>query len=431
MKITFTEMWEKLKKYLTVDKALEEGFSNGKYTAVLAKYAKKVDAIDVDENFMKIAKENLKDFNNISLHLMDAKNTSFSDKEFDVLLNTSFHEFDLSHGTFSMDLDLKREILKEMVRLSDTIIFVEPTEYAVTNELFTVFDPSERHDIRISKSNELIDTYLKENGYSLVESGITYNDDKFSSREELEEEMLSGSIDLAVHSLKDMPAKVPDGLMIAAVTKRLDPGDALVSNRFSPFSELPQGARVGTSSLRRRAQLLCARPDLTMIDLRGNVNTRLRKLDEGEYDAIVLAVAGLKRLGFADRIREVLPQTMVLPAVGQGALAIETRADDKETRDMLAFLRDDETICCAEAERSFLARVEGGCQVPVGVYATAEGDDLKVEAVIASLDGQRFYRGDVNGTRRDAAKLGENLAEKLLDEGGAEILKELGLLVGE
>jgi len=246
---------------------------------------------------------------------------------------------------------------------------------------------------------------------------------------ELEEEMLSGSIDLAVHSLKDMPAKVPDGLMIAAVTKRLDPGDALVSNRFSSFSELPQGARVGTSSLRRRAQLLCARPDLTMIDLRGNVNTRLRKLDEGEYDAIVLAVAGLKRLGFADRIREVLPQTMVLPAVGQGALAIETRADDKETRDMLAFLRDNETICCAEAERSFLARVEGGCQVPVGVYATAEGDDLKVEAVIASLDGRRSYRGTVNGAKADAAKLGKGLAEKLLNEGGAKILQELGLLL--
>ena len=248
---------------------------------------------------------------------------------------------------------------------------------------------------------------------------------------ELEEEMLSGGIDLAVHSLKDMPAKVPDGLVIAAVTKRLDPGDALVSNRFSSFEELPQGAKVGTSSLRRRAQLLCARPDLTMLDPRGNVNTRLRKLDEGEYDAIVLAVAGLKRLGFADRIRQVLPRDMVLPAVGQGALAIETRADDKETRDMLAFLRDDDTICCTEAERSFLARVEGGCQVPVGVYATAEGDGLNVEAVIASLDGQRFYRGNVKGTRRDAAKLGENLAEKLLGEGGAEILKELGLLGGE
>ena len=247
---------------------------------------------------------------------------------------------------------------------------------------------------------------------------------------ELEEEMLSGGIDVAVHSLKDMPAKVPDGLVIAAVTKRLDPGDALVSNRFSSFAELPQGARVGTSSLRRRAQLLCARPDLEMIDLRGNVNTRLRKLDEGEYDAIVLAVAGLKRLGFADRIRQVLPQTMVLPAVGQGALAIETRADDAETRAMLAFLRDDDTVCCAEAERSFLARVEGGCQVPVGVYATA-ADGLKVEAVIASLDGRRSYRGEMEGARKDAAALGEILAEQLLREGGAEILKELGLLAGE
>ncbi|MBR1553124.1 MAG: hydroxymethylbilane synthase [Schwartzia sp.] len=248
---------------------------------------------------------------------------------------------------------------------------------------------------------------------------------------ELEEEMLSGEIDLAVHSLKDMPASVPEGLVIAAVTKRLDPGDALVSNRFSSFAELPPGARVGTSSLRRRAQLLCARPDLTMIDLRGNVNTRLRKLDEGEYDAIVLAVAGLKRLGFADRIREVLPRDMLLPAVGQGALAIETRAGDQETRDMLAFLRDDDTVCCAEAERSFLARVEGGCQVPVGVYATAEGDGLTVEAVIASLDGQRAYRGAVKGARKDAAALGKNLAERLLAEGGAEILKELGLLGGE
>lgn len=212
MKITFDEMWKRLEKYLTVDKALEEGFSTGKYTAVLAKYAKKVDAIDVDENFMKMAIENLKDFNNINLHLMDAKSTSFGDKEFDVLLNTSFHEFDLSHGTFSMDLDLKREMLKEMVRLSNTIVFIEPTEYATTNDLFTVFDPSERHDIRIAKSNELIDSYLKENGYNLVETGITFNDDKFSSREELEEEMLAWWADIKIpkdeEEKRDMIAKI-------------------------------------------------------------------------------------------------------------------------------------------------------------------------------------------------------------------------------
>ena len=212
MKITFDEMWERIKKYLTVDKALEEGFSNGKYTAVLASFAKEVDAIDVDENFMKIAKENLKDFNNINLYLMDAKKTSFKDKEFDVLLNTSFHEFDLSHGTFSMDLDLKREILKEMIRLSNTIVFIEPTEDAITNELFTVFDSSEKHGIRISKSNELIDSFLKENGYKLVDTGLTYNDDKFSSREELEEAMLDWWADIKVpkdeEEKKDMISKI-------------------------------------------------------------------------------------------------------------------------------------------------------------------------------------------------------------------------------
>ena len=198
MKISFDEMWEKISKYLKVERAFEEGFSNGKYTAVLAKYAKHVDAIDIDENFLKMAQENLKDYNNITLHLMDAKKTTFNDKEFDVLLNTSFHEFDLSHGTFSMDLDSKREILKEMVRLSDTIIFVEPTEDAVTNELFTVFDPSEQHAVRIAASNKLIKEYLEENGYKLVETGLTYNDDEFASREELEEAMLDWWADIKI-----------------------------------------------------------------------------------------------------------------------------------------------------------------------------------------------------------------------------------------
>lgn len=203
MKITFEEMWKKLSKYLSVDNALEQGFSNGKYTAILAKYAKNVVGIDVDENFLEMATENLKDYNNIQLLLMDAKNTTFKDKEFDVLLNTSFHEFDLSHGTFSMDLDLKREILKEMTRLSNCIIFVEPTEDAVTNELFKVFDPSEEHAIRIGKSNELIKSYLEGEGYKLVETGLTFNDDHFSSREELEEEMLAWWADIKIPSTEE------------------------------------------------------------------------------------------------------------------------------------------------------------------------------------------------------------------------------------
>lgn len=247
---------------------------------------------------------------------------------------------------------------------------------------------------------------------------------------ELEQAMLAGEIDLAVHSLKDMPTEVPEGLVIAAITERSDPGDAFVSNRYASLAAVPAGAVIGTSSLRRRAQLLHARPDLCVRDLRGNVNTRLRKLDAGEYDGVVLAAAGLKRLGFAARIREILPQQMILPAVGQGALAIETRAADAEVRQCVAFLADAGTTACARAERAFLARVEGGCQVPVGVYAqTAADGTLAVEAVIASLDGTRLLRDRRTGRLEDATALGTALADRLLAAGGLAILHELGLLL--
>ncbi len=246
---------------------------------------------------------------------------------------------------------------------------------------------------------------------------------------EIEQAMLAGEIDIAVHSLKDMPTEVPDGLVITAITERYDPGDAFVSNTYASLDDLPQGAVVGTSSLRRKAQLLHARPDLVIKDLRGNVNTRLSKLDAGEYDAAVLAVAGLKRLGFGGRITEVLPKSMILPAVGQGALAIESRADDTTVRGLVAFLNDAPTVACARAERAFLARVEGGCQVPVGVYATPDGESLNVEAVIASLDGKRLYRDHVTGAKADAETLGTRLADKLLDAGGIEIMHEIGLLL--
>ena len=245
---------------------------------------------------------------------------------------------------------------------------------------------------------------------------------------ELETAMLEGEIDIAVHSLKDMPTEVPEGLVISAVTERLDSGDALVSRKYTSLRELPPGAKVGTSSLRRRAQLLHVRPDLSIRDLRGNVNTRLRKLDEGEFDAIVLAVAGLKRLGFAARIAEVLPREILLPAVGQGALAIEVREDDEEVRKLVNFLNHEDTVNCAKAERAFLARVEGGCQVPVGVYASAADGELVVEAVIASLDGKRLYRDKLKGLVGEAVELGNTLAEKLLSDGGTDILRELGLL---
>lgn len=245
---------------------------------------------------------------------------------------------------------------------------------------------------------------------------------------ELEQAMLDGAVDLAVHSLKDMPTEVPDGLVIGAITTRLDPGDAFVSAHYAAVEDLPVGARVGTSSLRRRAQLLAVRPDLTICDLRGNVNTRLAKLDAGEFDAIVLAAAGLKRLGFERRIRSILPRSVMLPAVGQGALAIECRAGDAAILSAIEFLRDAGMTTAAQAERAFLRRVEGGCQIPVGVYAEVDADgQISIDAMISSVDGQRICRSDAQGAGEQAEALGTALAEELLDAGGREILKEIGI----
>ena len=249
---------------------------------------------------------------------------------------------------------------------------------------------------------------------------------------ELETAMLEGEIDIAVHSLKDMPVVVPEGLVITAITQRADPGDAFVSSKYESFQQLPAGAKVGTSSLRRKAQLLHARPDLQIEDLRGNVNTRLRKMEEENFDGIILACAGLKRLGFGDKIRQVLPQTMCLPAVGQGALAIECRQADKETRELLEFLNDRCTRLCTEAERGFLATVEGGCQVPVGVHAVSAEAGIRVEAVIASLDGRTLLRDALEAEVKDAQEaraVGVSLAEKLLARGGREILRSIGIEV--
>ena len=178
---------------------------------------------------------------------------------------------------------------------------------------------------------------------------------------ELEDAMLEGEVDIAVHSLKDMPTEVPSGLIISAITKRFDVGDAIVSSKYEALADLPKGAKVGTSSLRRKAQLLHERPDLDIHDLRGNVGTRLDKLESENFDAVILAVAGLKRLGFGDRITEVIDQKIMLPAVGQGALAIETREDDKAVRARIDFLNDPSTVTAAKAERAFLSRVQGGC----------------------------------------------------------------------
>lgn len=239
---------------------------------------------------------------------------------------------------------------------------------------------------------------------------------------EIETELADGTIDLAVHSLKDMPTVLPEGLCLTAITERANVGDAFVSNKYASFEELPLGAVIGTSSLRRKAQLLAARPDLQIMDLRGNVDTRLRKLDEGLYDAIILAAAGLERLGHGDRITALIPPDVCLPAVGQGALAIEARTADDEVRSMLEFLNDLPTKQSTDAERAFLGLLEGGCQVPIGVHADVAGEQIKIEAIIAALDGSTVLRDTITGKAEDAVALGQHLGKKMLAAGGQEIL---------
>jgi hydroxymethylbilane synthase len=240
---------------------------------------------------------------------------------------------------------------------------------------------------------------------------------------EIEDALLAGEAEVAVHSMKDLPALVAPGLVVAAVPVREDPRDALCSPRWRTLAALPRGARVGTSSLRRGAQLKALRPDLSVEVIRGNVETRLRKASEG-LDAVVLAYAGLRRLGLAEHATQVLSPDEMLPAVAQGALALEARADDAATRARLAALEDPATRTCVEAERGFLARIEGGCQVPIAGHATLAGGTVTVRALVAALDGARIIRGERSGPRASARALGEALAEDLLSRGAAAILRE-------
>ena len=237
---------------------------------------------------------------------------------------------------------------------------------------------------------------------------------------ELEIQMAAGAIDLAVHSLKDVPTELPDGFKIAAITRRAQPFDAFVSNKFSSFDALEKNSVVGTSSLRRAAQILSLRPDLKIKNLRGNVETRLKKLDAGEFDAIILAAAGLERLGHAERIGELL--TEIIPAAGQGALAIETRADDEKILRLVKILNDAETFSAVAVEREFLKEVGGSCQIPVGVFAKIDGEQMNVRALIASVDGKKIVKASEVVPLEKICGLGKKIAAQLLNDGGREIL---------
>ena len=242
---------------------------------------------------------------------------------------------------------------------------------------------------------------------------------------ELEEAMLRGDADLAVHSMKDVPMEQPEGLVLHTICEREDPSDAFVSNNFFSLDSLSEGATLGTSSLRRQCQILKMRPDLQVKSLRGNVNTRLRKLDEGEFDAIILASAGLLRLGFADRIAESLDLAVCMPAAGQGAVGIELRSEDQELMELLKPLDHLSSNICVRAERSMNLRLNGSCQVPIAAHATLNSGQVELSGLVGDANGEQILRGIAKGNTDQAEQIGIEVAEQLLAQGAAEILAKI------
>jgi hydroxymethylbilane synthase len=265
-------------------------------------------------------------------------------------------------------------------------------------------------------------------GDKILDVALAKIGDKGLFTKELEVGMLNGDTDFAVHSLKDLPTNLPEGLVLGCVTEREDPADAIVvheRHKDKQIETLPEGAIIGTSSLRRLAQLRHHYPHLTFKDIRGNLNTRLQKLDSGEFDAIVLAVAGLRRLGMGDRIHQILPPEVSLHAVGQGALGIECRAGDTEILNLLNALEHRPTALRCYAERAFLRELEGGCQVPIGVNTAIEGDTLTLTGIVSSLDGQTLVKDTLSGAAESADQLGIALAHRLREQGAQEILDSI------
>ncbi|PMB34551.1 hydroxymethylbilane synthase [Fischerella thermalis CCMEE 5208] len=265
-------------------------------------------------------------------------------------------------------------------------------------------------------------------GDKILDVALAKIGDKGLFTKELELGMINQEIDFAVHSLKDLPTRLPEGLVLAAITERENPADALVvheKHKDKQIDTLPEGAVIGTSSLRRLAQLRHRYPHFTFKDVRGNLNTRMAKLDAGEYDALILAVAGLQRLGMGDRIHQVLPKEVSLHAVGQGALGIECRAEDTELISLLKAIEHPETRDRCLAERAFLRELEGGCQVPIGVNTEVKDNNLTLTGIVASVDGQKVVKDTVSGATKDAEQLGIELAQRMRGQGAQEILDQI------
>ena len=269
---------------------------------------------------------------------------------------------------------------------------------------------------------------IKTLGDKILDSPLSAIGDKSLFTKELDGALLDKTVDLAVHSLKDVPTLLPDGLTIAAVSKREDVHDVFVAGpatAVKSLRDLPDGAKIATGSLRRKCQLLLFRRDLQIVDLRGNLNTRLKKLDASDWAGMILAKAGVNRLGWEHRVTETLSVELMLPAVGQGALAIQTRTEDTEVKELVRHLHHPETACAVAGERSLLRRLEGGCQVPIGTFGRLEEGVFRLDAMIGSLDGRRVIRDSISGDPKSAERLGMELADRLVAQGGKQILDEI------
>ena len=265
---------------------------------------------------------------------------------------------------------------------------------------------------------------IRTTGDQLLDIALSKIGDKGLFTRQIETALLNGEIDFAVHSLKDLQTVQPDGLIIGAVCDRETANDVFISKTHKSIDELPAGARVATGSLRRKSQLLNFRPDLEVVEIRGNVPTRLKKFQESDLDGLILAYAGIFRLGLEKSVSQLIPFSVMLPAVGQGAVAVEIREGDGEVLELAAKLESGPTRVCITAERSFLRRLEGGCQVPIGAYATIDGGNLHLEGMVGSLDGNVIFRESISGGTDEAEGLGTRLAEQLIEKGAAELLEE-------
>jgi hydroxymethylbilane synthase len=303
--------------------------------------------------------------------------------------------------------------------LKNIVIATRGSQLALWQAEFIKTKLESKHPVKVTFN------IIKTKGDKILDTPLAKIGGKGLFVKEIENALLDSTADIAVHSMKDVPMELPKGLILYSTPKREEPFDAFLSVKYSSINDLPEKAVVGTSSLRRKLQLLSIRPDLIIKDLRGNINTRMNKLEAGEYDGIILAKAGVVRLNIMHLVKETLKDDIMIPACCQGTLGIEIRENDKEMKELLEFLNDEETSIRTKAERAFLRALEGGCQVPIAGYSTIDKDIISMKVMLSSLDGKIIIKDEQSSDIKDAEQLGISLADSLIKKGGKEILKEI------